>query len=93
MGVHAKHESPTSNGSKVLVNVKVFRYVGQRSQSRPQGRKFGMNRKASSQGMHMSNMKALPLMVQKLWERLKVFIEMQVKSHGQGHNANGLGAI
>ena len=35
----------------------------------------GMMRKASSQGMGMWNMKALPTMVQKLWERIK-FLEM-----------------
>ena len=30
-------------------------------------KKFGMNRKASSQEMYMSNMKAQPLMIQKFW--------------------------
>ena len=32
----------------------------------------------------MANMKALLLMDQKLWQKLK-FLDMQVKGHGQGH--------
>ena len=35
--VHVKYESSISNGSKVKTNVKVFRNVGQRSQSISQG--------------------------------------------------------
>ena len=35
-----KYESPTSNGSKVTVKVKVFRYVGQRPRSRSLGQNF-----------------------------------------------------
>ena len=35
--VHMKYESSTSNGSKVMTKVKVFRNVGQRSQVRSQG--------------------------------------------------------
>ena len=37
-------------------------------------------------------MKALPLMVQKLRQRLK-FLEMLVKCHGQGHKVIDLGVI
>ena len=66
----------------MVQKVKVFTYVGQRSRSREQN--FGMIGKALSQGMYAWNMKALPLMVQKVWQRLK-FLEMLVKIHGQGH--------
>ena len=38
--VHVKYESPTSNGSNVMVKIKVFKYVGQRSRSRSLGPKF-----------------------------------------------------
>ena len=55
-----KYERPTFNGSKVTANVRIFIYVGRRSQSRSQGQNFGMNGKASSQGIYMCNMKALP---------------------------------
>ena len=69
--VHEKYESPTSNGSKAMTNIKGFRYVGQRSRSSSRGQEFGMNRKATSQAMYIRNMKTLPLMVQKLWQMLK----------------------
>ena len=32
--VHVQYESTSSNGSKVMAKVKLFRYVGQRSRSR-----------------------------------------------------------
>ena len=32
--VHVKYENSTSNGSKIMAKVKVFRYEGQRSRSR-----------------------------------------------------------
>ena len=38
--------------------------------------------------MHIHNMNAIPLMVQKVWQKLK-FLEMQVK--GQGHKVIDLG--
>ena len=60
--VHVKYESHTCNGS----NVRISRYVGQRSWSRSQGQTFWY-RKPSSKGMYMWSMKALPLIVQKLW--------------------------
>ena len=40
----------------------------------------GMNGLASSQGMHMKYIKATPLLVQKLWYKLKL-LEMQFKVH------------
>ena len=40
----------------------------------------------------MRNMKALPLMVQKLWQMLK-FVEMYVKGIGQDHKVIDLGVI
>ena len=36
------------------------------------------------------NIKALPLLVQKLWQRIK-FLEMYVNGHGQGHKIIDLG--
>ena len=38
--MHAKYEVSISYGSKVMDNVKVFRYVGQRSRSRSLGQNF-----------------------------------------------------
>ena len=38
--IHVKYESPTSNGLKYIGIVKVFIYVGQRSQSRLQCQNF-----------------------------------------------------
>ena len=77
--VHVKYESPSSNSSKIMAKVKVFRYVGQGHYVKT----LSMNVKASSQGMCMWN-KALPGTVQKLWLRL-TFLDMWVKGHGQGH--------
>ena len=45
---------------KNIAKVKVFRKVGQRPWSRTLGQKFGMNKNASSQEMHMWNMEAKP---------------------------------
>ena len=42
--------------------------VGQRSRSRSQ---HGTNRKGLSQRKHMPSIKALPVIMQKLWPRLK----------------------
>ena len=39
-GMHAKYEVPISYGLKVMAKVKVFRYVGLRSQSRSLGQNF-----------------------------------------------------
>ena len=86
---HVKYESPISYGSKVMIKVKVFQNVGQRSRSRSQGQNFGTDGKVLSQGIHMWNMKALSLTVQKLWSRLK-FSKLKVKGHGQGHKVKHL---
>ena len=57
-----------------MAKVKAFLTVGQTSRSRLQGQKFhGTNRKVLSQGMFIWNTKALPLLVRKLWPRLKFF--------------------
>ena len=50
---------------------------------------FGINVNTSSQGMYMWNMKAQPLMVQKLLHILN-FSGMKVKGHGQGHKVKNL---
>ena len=59
-----KYELPTFNGSKVMVNVKILKYVVH-SQCY-EAKTFCMNGKISSQRMYMYNMKALPLTIQKL---------------------------
>ena len=56
-----------------MAKVKVFFKVGQTSRSRSLGQKFGTCGKVLSQGMYIWNMKALPLLVRKLWPRLKFF--------------------
>ena len=60
-----------SCGSKVMAKVKVFRYVGRRSVTRPLDYTFIIIGKAWSQEMYMWNIKALSLMVQKVLQRLK----------------------
>ena len=40
-----KYESPTFNGSQVIANDKVLRYVGQRSRSKSQEQKIWYERK------------------------------------------------
>ena len=68
---YVQYKSPTSSGLKVMANVKVFqKYV----KLQGQGHKvkiYGSMWKVLSQGIHMCNMKALPLLVWKLWPRLK----------------------
>ena len=44
-----------------------------KSRSRPPGQNIGINRKVLSQGINMCNIKALSLLVQKLWSRLSFF--------------------
>ena len=71
--VHMKYESSTSNGSKAMTKVKVFRNVGQRSWPRSQGHRPWFCLKGFYQlSLHMLNMKSLSLTVQKLWPRLKL---------------------
>ena len=43
-----------------------------------------MNGMASLQGMYMWNIEALPQIVQKLWQSLKV-LDIDDKGHRQGH--------
>ena len=50
-----------------------FSEVGQTSRSRSQGVNYGTMLKVLSKGLHMCNMKALPLLVWTLWSRLKFF--------------------
>ena len=65
-----KYESHTFYGSKVMIN------VGQRSQ----GQKIGIEGNVLLQGIHMRNMKALPLTVQKL---INAGQRSQSRSQGQ----------
>ena len=60
-----QYESPISSGTRVMANVKVFQ-----KKVKLQGR---YQEKVLSQGTHMCNMKALSLLVRKLWLRLKFF--------------------
>ena len=64
--IHAIYEVSISYGSKVIAKVKVFRYVCQRSLSRSLGQNPWQDQKALSQRMYILNIKALPLMVQRL---------------------------
>ena len=65
--VHVKYESHISDGGQVTSIVKVLEYVCQNARQGYKVKSFSINGKASSQGMYMWNMKALPLMVKKLW--------------------------
>ena len=67
-----KYKSPISCGSKVVAKVKFFQ---KKVKSQGQGHKvknFGIDRKVMSQGIHLCNIKALSLSVQKLWLRLSL---------------------
>ena len=58
-----KYESPTSNGSKVMIKVNILKM-------KVKGKNIIINiidGKVLSQGKHMWNMKAVPFTVQKLW--------------------------
>ena len=70
---HVQYESPTSSGLKVMAKVKVFSKVGQTLMSRSEGQNYGTLWKVLSQEIHMCKIKALPLLVWKLWPRLKFF--------------------
>ena len=68
---HVKYQSPSTYHSKVMAQVKVFK---KQVKCKGQGHKvknFGNNGKVLSQGILMSNIKALVLTIQKLWPRLK----------------------
>ena len=56
-----------------MVKVKFFSKVGQKSRSRSRGKNFVSNRKVLPQEKHMWNVKALSLLVEKLWPRLTFF--------------------
>ena len=58
-----------------MANVKVFLKVGQTSRSRSLGQKFRYPWKGLVTGnvLYIRNMKALPLLVRKLWPRSKFF--------------------
>ena len=69
-----KYESPTSSGKESMAKVEVFFKVGQTSRSRSPGQKFWYRWKGLvTRNVHMKNMKALPLLVRKLWPRSKFF--------------------
>ena len=75
-------KSPSSYGSKVMAKIKIFKKVTQRSRS--QGQNFVSNGKVLSEGIHMENMQALALAVQKLWPKLK-FLKSSSKVKVKGH--------
>ena len=55
---------------------------------------IGISGKVLSHGIHMWSIKALPVMVRKIRQRLNIkFLEMYVKGHSQGHKVNDLDAI
>ena len=78
-----------------MTKVKVFIYVVQRSQSK---RSLGQNFWHECQCLMTWNvhMKCLLLMVEKVWQRLKLwqrlkFLQMYVKRDGEGHIVIDLG--
>ena len=73
MNTHVQYESPITSALKVMAKVKVFSKVGQTSSQGHKVKNYGTMRKVLSQGIHMCNMKALSLLVRKLWPRLKFF--------------------
>ena len=66
-----QYKSPTPSGYKVMAKVKVFQ---KKNKLQVQGHKvkhYGARRKILSSAIHRCNMKAIPLLVRKLWPRLK----------------------
>ena len=60
---HVKYESPITNYSKVMPNVKVFeKYVKGQGYGN-EVKNFGINGKVLSQGLHMWNMKTPSLTI------------------------------
>ena len=70
---HVQYESPISSGKKVIAKVKIFqKWVKLQGQGH-EVKNYGTIWKVLSQGIHMCNMKALSLLVRKLWQRFKFF--------------------
>ena len=65
-----------------MAKVKFDLEEGQRSPSRS---RHGTTGKVLSQGTHMPSIKALSVIVQKLWPRLNLTLK-KVKGHRQGHD-------
>ena len=80
---HVQYESPISSGKKFMAKVKVFQNEV-KLQGQFQVKIYGTMWKVLSQDIHMCNMKALSLLVKKLWLWLMYF-QMKVKLQGQGH--------
>ena len=70
--VRRQQRSPGGKHHWIEAMVKVFK-VGQTSRSRSQVKNYGTMWKFLSQGIHMCNMKAISLLVRKLWPRFKFF--------------------
>ena len=89
---HVQYESSITPGKKVMAKVKLFqKWVKLQGQGH-EVKNYGTMRKVLSQGIHMCNMKALSLLVRKLWPRLK-FFKSGVKLQGQGHEVTNYGTM
>ena len=65
--------SPITSDKKVMAKVKVFQKKVKLQGQGHEVNNYSTTRKVLSQGIHMCNMKALSLLVRKLWPRLKFF--------------------
>ena len=70
---HVQYESPTTSGKKVMAKVKFFKSKSNFKVKVMRLKNYCTMRKVLSQEIHMCNIKALPLLVRKLWPRLKFF--------------------
>ena len=70
---HVQYECPISPGKKVMAKIKVFQTEVKLQGQGNEVRNYGTMWKDLSQEIHMCNMKALSLLVRKLWPRFKFF--------------------
>ena len=70
---YVQYESPTTSGKKFMTKVKVCQKKVKLQGQSHEVKNNGTMWKVLSQGIHMCNMKALSLLVRKLWPRLKFF--------------------
>ena len=68
-----QYECPISPGKKVMAKIKVFQKEVKLQGKGHEVKNYGTMLKDLSQKIHMCNIKALSLLVRKLWPRLKFF--------------------
>ena len=69
-----KYETRITSVKNVMTNVKVFQKEVKLQGQGHEVKNYGTKQKALSQTTHMCNMKALSLLVRKLWARLKFLV-------------------